>query len=155
MKKHCTKCLELKAFDQFYPHKRYKDGMRRWCKDCDKSSRKEWEDAGGKEYMADWSRARRLENTARLLDYLLEHPCVDCGESDPLVLEFDHMTGKNIEVTRLTARTWDVILKEIELCEVRCCNCHRRRTMEHRNMLRYQLMKKRKEFSSWPLEEVS
>ena len=64
-------------------------------------------------------------------DYLLEHPCVDCGISDPVVLEFDHVTDdKVITISKAMQRGWayDKILSEISKCEVRCANCHRRRT---------------------------
>jgi L-lysine 2,3-aminomutase len=61
--------------------------------------------------------------------YLLEHPCVDCGNDDPVVLEFDHLRDKTYDISRLMSGwPWSTILAEIEKCEVVCANCHRRRT---------------------------
>jgi hypothetical protein len=64
-----------------------------------------------------------------VLEYLLEHSCVDCGESDPIVLEFDHRLGKVRGVGELLHQhvRWSVVQAEIARCEVRCANCHRRR----------------------------
>ena len=58
---------------------------------------------------------------------------MDCGEKDPIVLEFDHMDGKkskHYEVSTLVSsgRSLSVIMEEISKCVVRCCNCHRRKT---------------------------
>jgi hypothetical protein len=60
----------------------------------------------------------------------MEHPCTDCGESDPVVLEFDHLDAgtKSFNIGQaLPHRNWESILEEIEKCEVVCRNCHRRR----------------------------
>lgn len=69
---------------------------------------------------------------AKVSNYLKEHPCVDCDEKDIVVLEFDHIdsTTKIDNVsTMITNRvSWSKILKEINKCEVRCANCHRRKT---------------------------
>ena len=74
--------------------------------------------------------------------YLMQHPCVDCCEPDPRVLEFDHIdpSSKRHNVSRMVADGLLVRLieQEVAKCEVRCANCHRRRTMEeghssHRN----------------------
>jgi hypothetical protein len=73
----------------------------------------------------------RDANRALLLAYLLDHPCVDCGEADPVLLDFDHRdpSSKRSEVGRLAGRKqWPQVLAEIEKCDVRCANCHRRRT---------------------------
>src|SRR5205823_4182693 len=72
----------------------------------------------------------RAKNDERILSYLLAHPCVDCGETDPLVLDFDHRepATKSNEVSRIVYhRPWRVVLEEIEKCDVRCANCHRRK----------------------------
>jgi hypothetical protein len=83
----------------------------------------------------DQARARqqalRLRRTNYLLGYFASHPCVDCGEDDPVVLEFDHLDAdaKSFSIGRsLPYRNWEGILAEIEKCEVVCANCHRRRT---------------------------
>lgn len=90
-------------------------------------------------------RARhRYLNFLRMMDYLAGHPCADCGESDPVVLDFDHLPGaaKRFEISRAvnaSTRSWPLIESEIAKCEIVCANCHRRRTSEragHRKHLR-------------------
>ena len=73
----------------------------------------------------------RDANRPLLLAYLLDHPCIDCGEADPVVLDFDHRdpSTKRDEVARLAnTRPWPQLLAEIGKCDVRCANCHRRKT---------------------------
>ena len=76
----------------------------------------------------------RVENQVHLADYLAENPCIDCGEEDIRVLEFDHRPGvvKVAEVTRMadSGLNWPIVMAEISKCDVRCANCHRRRTAE-------------------------
>ena len=74
----------------------------------------------------------RKETRKQLVEYLKAHPCVVCGESDPVVLQFDHIdpSTKKASVSRLMSgtRKWETILKEIEKCQVLCANCHARKT---------------------------
>jgi len=77
------------------------------------------------------NKARRDENRRQVLLYLATHPCVDCGNSNVITLEFDHRdpSRKLTEVSRLIVnRRWIRVLAEIEKCDVRCINCHRRKT---------------------------
>ncbi len=67
----------------------------------------------------------RHEYRRRIGEYLLDHPCVDCG-----VLDFDHEdpATKLHEVVRLAGFgiAWERVLAEIDKCSVRCANCHRK-----------------------------
>lgn len=67
-----------------------------------------------------------------VLKYFQEHPCMDCGETDPLVLDFDHIDPKtkvnNISKLINSNHTIEILIDEIAKCEVRCSNCHRRKT---------------------------
>lgn len=69
---------------------------------------------------------------AMILDHLLKHPCVDCGESDPIVLDFDHIDGKtkcfSIANRAGTYSNTEKLVAEMAKCEIRCANCHRRKT---------------------------
>ena len=56
--------------------------------------------------------------------------CVDCGCSDLVVLEFDHIGNKRANVVHLARNgcALETLRREIAECEIRCANCHRRRT---------------------------
>ena len=70
----------------------------------------------------------------RVIEYLETHSCVDCGEDDYVVLEFDHREDsvKHTEVATMVGDGvgWAKVEAEIAKCDVRCANCHRRRTAE-------------------------
>jgi hypothetical protein len=73
------------------------------------------------------------QRTQWLIEYFASHPCIDCGERDPVVLEFDHLRDKKFSIgAKLTVYPWQAILEEIEKCEVVCGNCHKRRTATRR-----------------------
>jgi 5-methylcytosine-specific restriction endonuclease McrA len=77
------------------------------------------------------------ERVLYVVDFLREHPCVDCGEDDPVVLEFDHLRDKKFSISEgLQGRRWQDVLDEIAKCEVVCANCHRRRTAKRGGFLR-------------------
>lgn len=63
-------------------------------------------------------------------DFLVNSNCADCGENDLLVLEFDHIGAKRSTVPEMARRgcSLQTLRAEIAQCEVRCANCHRRRT---------------------------
>ena len=73
-------------------------------------------------------------NRAYVTAYLESHPCVDCGEPDIIVLEFDHVRGtKRNNIANMVRRySLEAIIAEIAKCEVRCANCHRRVTHKRR-----------------------
>jgi len=56
--------------------------------------------------------------------------CVDCGVKNHIVLDFDHLSDKKYNVSRMIhdGFSWAAIKKEIAKCEVVCANCHRIRT---------------------------
>jgi len=100
--------------------------------------------AANRQRYIDGAQARKRlvgrERTMLLIAFFREHPCVDCSESDPVVLEFDHLGDKDFAVcSNLAERNWETTLAEMDTCEVVCANCHRRRTAGRRRSLRAQL----------------
>jgi hypothetical protein len=62
--------------------------------------------------------------------------CIDCGESNHLVLDFDHIGGDKYKcISNMVYEYYSIesIQKEIDKCEVRCSNCHRIITYNRRN----------------------
>jgi len=74
-------------------------------------------------------------NKLYVKEYLEGKECVDCGNSDIRVLEFDHVRGEKLyHVSYMVTKAYklDLVKQEIEKCEIRCCNCHRIITQERR-----------------------
>lgn len=81
-----------------------------------------------------------IDVKTKLFNYLSEHPCVDCGQANPIVLDFDHVdaTTKTATISYLSKKwSWNSLLTEIAKCVVRCANCHRIRTAKQFNYYSY------------------
>ena len=130
----CSKCKIEKDFDSFNKDKNKRDGIGHICKDCNKSYMNIYYQENkvkiNKETYKNKKR-HRTEKKQMLLEYLQNHPCLDCGNMDVRVLEFDHVRGnKFMDVTKMVsgAYSWNRIQEEIDKCEVVCSNCHKIRT---------------------------
>lgn len=147
-KKRCSMCGAVLPLGEFHRNRSKPDGLQNRCKPCNIEVNKRWYRANPsvrRRRMDSYARQRRDERHRQLWTYLCEHPCVDCGEGDPVVLEFDHLRDKVANVSKMAnlSRPWAAILEEISKCEVVCANCHRRRTAERLESRRYRWSRER------------
>jgi hypothetical protein len=138
----CGSCGRLKPPVEFAWRRRKRGQRDNMCRPCRSAYKREHYLANRQRYV-DQARIRkyvlRRERTAYLIKFFASHPCTDCGEDDPVVLDFDHVNPetKSFDVSQaLPFRSWQSILEEIAKCEVVCANCHRRRTARRRGALR-------------------
>ncbi len=134
--KRCAGCgLDRPAAE--FPVKNKNTGTRGpWCRACRSAYGKLHYEKNREKYKSR-TRARRHRQRdsywSWLMNYLTSHPCVDCGETDPVVLQFDHRDGSTKVGTigeMLTRASWTTLLNEVAKCDVRCANCHRLRTAQ-------------------------
>lgn len=81
--------------------------------------------------------SKKAKDRARayITAYLEANPCVDCGETDIIVLEFDHVGEEGTKKFNISDATrlgygMPKLKAEMAKCEVRCANCHRKKTYE-------------------------
>ncbi len=132
MKKICTGCgQERDAEQDFNWRHKDRDIRNTRCKFCQSQVSKRHYQNNKQSYMKRIRTRDTLiveDNQKRLADYLACHPCVDCGQTDIRLLEFDHVQGKKSDnISRMIGigYSWPTIEAEIAKCEVRCANCHR------------------------------
>jgi hypothetical protein len=136
----CTKCKEIKILTDFNKNKTRKDGHSNICRECSNLKSKEYYNDNREKHkiiIGERNKRIRKENQRKYFDVLSQSYCIDCGEKDPIVLEFDHKDNvdKIDGVGNMVnaGYSWGVILEEIKKCDVRCANCHRRRTAKQFN----------------------
>jgi hypothetical protein len=144
--KRCPACEQTKHVTEFAKNLQRADGLQPYCRACRKEIDKVAYQKNRVVQVAR-NRATKTRNKKKMLEYLLEHPCVDCGLDNPLVLTFDHVTGeKRGDVARLinSSHSWKTILAEIEKCVVRCFNCHMIKTAKEKDWNRVKYLEELK-----------
>jgi len=138
--KECTKCKVNKPLEEFNFKNKEKQIRHVHCKECTRNFVKNHYNNNKEYYLAKTSKRNKYLRdvlNAYVKAYLLDHPCVDCGEGDPVVLEFDH-TGEAPKSKAISHMIKDrvsvmAIQEEIGKCVVRCANCQKRKTAKYFN----------------------
>ena len=132
MERRCGRCGEVKHVEDFAWRRKSRGQRDNYCRACRAAYKREHYARNRSRYIAtagERKRALVAERATRLVEFLRSHPCVDCGEDDPVVLEFDHLGDKAFNISKgIRDRGWRAVLEEIARCDVVCANCHRRRT---------------------------
>jgi hypothetical protein len=139
----CSKCHFPKKNTEF-ARNRSKTGSRQsYCRKCKRSYDAAYYKINHKRMRAQITAAKALkieEARKKVLEYLRRNPCVDCGESDPIVLDFDHVRGEKVAYVATMIKdglVWSRIEEEIAKCDIRCANCHRRKTAKQKGFYKW------------------
>lgn len=128
----CAKCNVQQPLENFRQFKHQKTGKFYREGQCD-TCRVRY----AQEYVWPGLKALRSQKHA-IVDELKRAPCIDCGHTFPSVcMDFDHVRGvKKASITQIVAAHWsvDVLMTELEKCELVCANCHRIRTHKNREL---------------------
>jgi len=123
----CSKCKNKKPLSEFNKHER---GLTAWCKDCVRERSRQYYKE--KSNVLKEKRKHYYEQKRQWFnEYKKTLKCSKCDENHIACLEFHHLNPKEKDFTisealqRLNLNK-DLILKEIEKCEVLCSNCHRK-----------------------------
>jgi hypothetical protein len=105
----CTRCGKLKELSAYTFKDLAKRVLHSYCRECHAQWNRGHYERNKAKYIANARRHRavyRAEALRCLVEYLRSHPCVDCGETDLLVLEFDHRDSskKRLEVSIMLGR---------------------------------------------------
>lgn len=128
----CGRCGVHKPVDDFMWRRIEKGQRDNYCRPCRAAYHREHYLKHKPRYVEN-ARVRNQrvweERKRWMIEFFRTHPCVDCGETDIIVLEFDHLEDKAFGVAHGARwRKWEDVLAEMAKCEVVCANCHRRRT---------------------------
>ena len=129
----CIRCNREFGLEEFNFKFKSKGIRQAHCKSCSRSYVKQHYIKNRDYYL---KKALRNNSILRqkvrdfIWQYLSNHPCIDCEENDILVLEFDHRESKYLEIGKMVTGRYSLerIKQEVEKCDVRCANCHRRKT---------------------------
>ena len=134
----CTKCEVVKPENDFNWKNKGKGRRQSRCRDCTTRVLKTHYHQNKTTYLKKakaWTKDQRNRLKSIVYQHLSSRCCVDCGETDIVVLDFDHLNHKRNSVSVMMRRgvSIETIQKEIAKCQIRCANCHRRKTAKDQN----------------------
>ena len=153
--KTCNRCDVVKPLKQFpksilkdkegIPRRKYYWALCLKCKLVHQPSNQRIKKENEKDNRFKYSKQRRkravLRNKQFVFELLSKSNCTDCNTDDWRLLEFDHLPQfekkKDISKLMLHGIAISTIKKEIEKCEIVCCNCHALRTMKRGGFWRH------------------
>lgn len=110
----CAWCKKHKDSGEFHKNKTRPTGRTDRCRSC----------------VSAYDCARRQEVRSFVNSH--KKPCVDCGEPDLCVIEFDHVTGQKQMGLAQAKKIGPELVAELAKCVCVCVNCHRIRTATRR-----------------------
>jgi len=147
--KKCSNC-GIKSLSQFNRRGKYRDGKTRYqsiCKTCNARKCRAYY-AANRAYhqkVVGKNKKRYIDRNRRFIyDYLLNNPCIECGEKHPCKLDFDHREDKEEIISRMVGNACGLekLTREIKKCDVLCAGCHRLKTAKDQNWWMYNEYKK-------------
>lgn len=140
----CSKCKKEKSIADYNFKNKSLGIYHSECKDCTRLFVKNHYNKNRQYYLNKTHKRNtrlRQEISNYTKQYLQNNPCVDCGEKDIVVLEFDHKRDQFVKFKAVSSMiralySFNKIKEEINKCEVRCANCHRRKTAKEFNWVK-------------------
>lgn len=132
--KTCIRCSQEKEVADFNFKFKSKGIRQTQCKSCTRTYIREHYYKNREYYLTKARRNNliiRQEVKKYIWEYLSTHSCIDCGEKDIIVLEFDHkQDDKFREIGKMVSGRYSLekVKIEVQKCEIRCADCHRRKT---------------------------
>jgi hypothetical protein len=123
-----------------FPLRSREKQTRQWiCLECQRAYTNGWYQRNSERRIA--AAARRSQSrrkSARAWATVVRDTCADCGETNPLLLDFDHLWDKRADVSYMihSGMSWQTIETEIDKCVIRCANCHARKTAREQGSYR-------------------
>jgi len=133
-KKTCSRCKRSLLISDFNWRNKKAKKRQYHCKICQRTLQNafyrktpEYQDS-----VKTAAKARKLKIKRQYLQYLKKQQCIDCNESNHVVLTHDHrdpaIKTECVSIMVQRSNGWKNIQAEIAKCDVVCFNCHAIRT---------------------------
>jgi len=139
----CGKCKAAKMEEEFSFRNKSKGLRANTCKLCHSFYSKQWFHKNKKRHQESsaksgkkWRLKKKMEAQV-IVNTIKSGPCIDCkGQFKTWQMQFDHRVGTTKRFNVAHGVHWaynrkfsiEVILEEIEKCDLVCANCHANRT---------------------------